>query len=244
MNDVNSVGLAVAFLGGMVSFLSPCVLPIVPGYLSHSAEYLNNGTSHGLSRRLLAAASGLPFVLGFSTVFVLLGLGVSALPTITLAYRVATNYVAGGVIILFGLFMTGMIRIPWLNREFRFHLSADPRWRIWRGYIMGVAFALGWSPCIGPILGAILTLASTGTMGNATVLMVIYTLGFAVPFLLASATLDLLVGRLRGMARAGVWMQRVSGGLLILTGIAIATGQLVVAESWLLAQFPWFAKIG
>ncbi len=244
MNDVNSVGLAVAFVAGIVSFLSPCVLPVVPGYLSHSAGYLPKGTRHGLGRRLLAVANGLPFVLGFSTVFVFLGLGISALTTITLAYRVTTDYVAGGVIILFGLFMTGLIRIPWFNREFRFHLSEDPRQRIFGGYVLGVAFALGWTPCIGPILGSIMTLASTGAMGNATVLMVMYALGLAVPFLLASATLDLLMGRLRGMAHAGVWIQRVAGGILILTGIAIATGQLTTAESWLLAQFPWFTTIG
>ncbi len=145
---------------------------------------------------------------------------------------------------VFGLLMTGLIHIPWLNRDLRFHPAADPNKRIFGGYVLGVGFALGWTPCIGPILGSIMTLAAAGTMGNATTLMLVYALGLAVPFLLASATLDFLLVRMHRVAHMGAWVQRVAGGLLVLTGIAIATGRMTSVSARLIVQFPLLSKLG
>ncbi|TAM64222.1 MAG: cytochrome c biogenesis protein CcdA [Rhodanobacter sp.] len=244
MLSVNTMGVATAFMAGMASFLSPCVLPVVPGYLSHSAGYFIDKPGGSFRRRILVAAGNIPFVAGFSTVFVLIGLGISVFRRFTAIDPVIMNYVAGGIVMVFGLLMTGLIHIPWLNRDLRFHPTADPNKRILGGYVLGVGFALGWTPCIGPILGSIMTLAAAGTMGNATTLMLVYALGLAVPFLLASATLDFLLVRMNRVAHMGAWIQRIAGGLLILTGIAIATGQMTSVSSWLVVQFPLLSKLG
>lgn len=243
MTDASSIGMLAAVAGGAASFLSPCVLPLVPGYLSYTTG-VERSTRRGIRARLAAAANGLPFVAGFSTVFVLLGLGVSVASQLLLSHRRVTEIAGGTLIVLFGVMLTGLVRIPFFGREFRFHPSPSPRRRILGGYLLGVAFAAGWTPCIGPILGAIMTLGAVGNVGNATVLMVLYTAGLAVPFLAAGAATDALVARLRPLAHIGIWIQRISGLLLVLVGIAVATGALTRFASWLLAQFPALSRLG
>ncbi|MGD8379266.1 MAG: cytochrome c biogenesis protein CcdA [Gammaproteobacteria bacterium] len=243
MTDGNSIGMLAAALGGAASFLSPCVLPLVPGYLSYTAG-AEPGAMRGFRRRLAAIVNGLPFVAGFSTVFVLLGAGVSVVSRLLLAYQAQVNIVGGVLIILFGIMLTGWLRIPLLGREFRFHPSPSPGRRVLGGYLLGLAFAAGWTPCIGPILGAIMTLGATGATANATVLMIAYATGLGLPFLLAGATMDSLVARLRRLGHAGLWVQRISGILLVLMGIAVATGQLTRFAIWLLDTFPVLAHFG
>lgn len=244
MFSITIISIATAFLAGMASFLSPCVLPVVPGYLSHAAGHFRDQPVDSFRRRVRVAVGNLPFVAGFSTVFVLLGLGISTFRSITAINPVLMNYVAGGIVIVFGLFMTGWIQLPWLNRDLRFHPTTVPNRRILGGYVLGVAFALGWTPCIGPILGSIMTLAAVGAMGNATTLMLVYALGLAIPFLLASASLDFLLERVQRFVRLGAWIQRIAGGLLVVTGIVIALGQLTAISSWLLTEFPALSKLG
>ncbi len=243
MADVNSIGILAALAGGAASFLSPCVLPLVPGYVSYTVG-VDGNYARGIKARFAGAARGLPFVTGFSTVFVLLGLGVNAVSQLLLSHRRATEIVGGALIILFGVMLTGVVRLSALYREFRVHVTPSPRRRIVGGYLLGLAFAAGWTPCIGPILGAIMTLGATGYTGNATVLMLLYAVGLAIPFLLAGAVADGLVARMRPLARFGAWVQRISGVVLVLMGIAVATGWLTSFSSWLLAAFPQFAKFG
>ena len=243
MADVNSIGIVAALAGGAASFLSPCVLPLVPGYVSYTLG-VDGAYSRGLKARLAGAARGLPFVAGFSTVFVLLGLGVNAVSRLLLSHRRATEIAGGVLIILFGVMLTGIVRSPVFYREFRAHIAPSPRRHILGGYLLGLAFAAGWTPCIGPILGAIMTLGATGDTGNATALMLLYTFGLAVPFLLAGAVADGLVARMRPLARFGAWVQRTSGVVLILMGMAVATGWVTSFSSWLLAAFPGFSKFG
>lgn len=243
MTGASPIGALAAIAGGAASFLSPCVLPLVPGYLSYTVG-LDSIRPRGLKARLAAAGNGLPFVAGFSTVFVLLGVGVSLVSQVLLTHRRTTEIAGGALIILFGVMLTGIFRVLLFNREFRVHASPSPQRRIIGGYLLGVAFAAGWTPCIGPILGAIMTLGAVGDMGNATVLMILYTAGLAVPFLLSAAVTDGLVARMRPLARFGAWIQRISGIVLILMGIAVATGMLTRFESWLLAAIPALAKLG
>jgi cytochrome c-type biogenesis protein len=241
---VTTAGVITAFLAGMASFLSPCVLPVVPGYLSHAAGQLADEPGGRLRQRLRVAAGNIPFVAGFSTVFILFGLGISAFRSVTAFDPVIMNYFAGGIVIIFGLFMAGFIRLPFLNRDLRFHPVASAKNKIAGGYVLGVAFALGWSPCIGPILGSIMTLAVAGSMGSATTLMFVYAIGLAVPFLLASATLDYFLARLRRFSHMAIWVQRLGGVLLVVTGIIMATGRMTAMSSWLAMQLPWLSKFG
>lgn len=243
MTDLSSIGILAALVGGAASFLSPCVLPLVPGYVSYTVG-VDGIYARGFNARLAGAARGLPFVAGFSTVFVLLGLGVNAVSQLLLSHRRATEIVGGALIILFGVMLTGVVRLPAFYREFRAHIAPSPRRRILGGYLLGLAFAAGWTPCIGPILGSIMTLGATGDTGNATLLMVLYAAGLAVPFLLAGAVADGLVARMRSLAHFGAWVQRISGVVLILMGIAVATGLLTSFSSWLLAAFPGFSRLG
>lgn len=243
MTGAAPVGALAALAGGAASFLSPCVLPLVPGYLSYTVGQ-DLERPRGLRGRISAAANGLPFVAGFSTVFVLLGLGLSAASQLLLAHRRTTEIAGGVLIVAFGAMLTGLVHIPLFGREFRLHPSPSPRRRVLAGYALGLAFAAGWTPCIGPILGAIMTLGAVGDFGNATALMLFYAFGLAVPFLLAGVATDGLVARMRGFAHVGVWVQRISGVVLILMGVAVATGLLTRFASWLLAAFPGFAKLG
>jgi len=243
MTGPGPVGALTAVAGGAASFLSPCVLPLVPGYLSYTVGH-DGAAVRGFKARAAAVANGLPFVAGFSTVFVLLGVGASVVSQVLLSHRRATEIAGGALIILFGVMSTGLVRVPFFNRDFRIHASPSPRRRLLGGYLLGVAFAAGWTPCIGPILGAIMTLGAVGDMGSATVLMVLYTAGLAVPFLLAGAVTDGLFARMRTLARFGAWVQRLSGVVLILMGVAVATGMLTWFESWLLAAFPSLARLG
>jgi cytochrome c-type biogenesis protein len=246
MLEISNIGLLTAFAAGAISFLSPCVLPLVPGYLSYVAgRAVSEGPAGGSAvLRLPAVGLSVCFVLGFSTVFVLLGASATALGQLLLAYRYELNIVGGAIVILFGLFVIGLVRPPWLLREFRFH-AAFPGGKPVSAYVLGLAFAFGWTPCIGPILGAILTVsAASATVAGGVALLAVYSLGLGVPFLLAALFTDSLMARLKAFGRIGRALQLVAGAILVVMGVAMLTGQLSAFSYWLLETFPALAQIG
>lgn len=243
MLEIAHIGLIAAFLAGLISFLSPCVLPLVPGYVSFIAGRSVDELVQRPAARLPALGLSLAFIAGFSSVFIALGASASALGSFLIARQRATNLVGGAIVILFGLLMTGLIRLPILQREYRFTAQIAGGNPI-SAYVLGVAFAFGWTPCIGPILGAIFTVGASGATGNAVVLLAVYAAGLAVPFLLAAGFTGALVQRLRQIGRAGFWLYRLSGMIMVVMGIAIMTGQLTRFSYWLLATFPILSRIG
>lgn len=242
MPAVSITALATSFVAGIISFLSPCVLPLVPGYVSYiGGRSLANDDARA---RLAALPLSILFVLGFSTVFVILGASATALGQLLLAYRYETNLVAGAVIVLFGLLMIGLVRWSWLQRDIRFHLDL-PGARPFSAYVLGLAFALGWTPCIGPVLGAILTTgAMSATVAQGTVLLSIYSLGLGLPFLLAAVLTERILRRVTRLGRIGRSLQVAAGGVMVVMGLAMITGRLSAFSFWLLETFPVFARIG
>lgn len=241
--DLSLAAIVTSFLAGMVSFLSPCVLPLVPGYVSYVAGRTVNDPSHAPDA-VIVLQSSLLFVLGFSTVFVTLGASATALGQTLLSYRYEANLIGGAVVILFGCLMIGFLRSSFLQRDFRLHLSV-PGGRPATAYVLGVAFAFGWTPCIGPVLGAILTAsAATATVVQGVILLSAYSLGLGVPFLLAAMFTDRLMGRLRALGRVGRSLQIGAGAIVVMMGIAMMTGELSTFSFWLLQTFPVLAKIG
>jgi cytochrome c-type biogenesis protein len=247
MPDISSIGLLTAFIAGAISFLSPCVLPLVPGYVSYIAgRPVRGGTDAGgaVALRLPALGLGVCFVLGFSTVFIVLGASATALGQLMLQYRYELNIAAGVIVILFGLFLIGLVRTSWLQRDLRFRLDI-PGGGPAAAYLLGLSFAFGWTPCIGPILGAMLTMsAASATVKGGVILLAVYSLGLGVPFLLAAIFTDSLVARLRAMSRIGRALQIAAGTLLVVMGIAMITGYLSAFSYWLLEMFPALGRIG
>jgi cytochrome c-type biogenesis protein len=233
--------LAIAAAAGVLSFLSPCVLPIVPPYLAYMA-----GTSLGEAAdrngRMLKAAAY--FVLGLSTVFLLLGLAASALGRVLLAHQREAAIAAGIVIVVFGLHFLGVLRIPLLAREARFEPGAAAGTAL-GAYVFGLAFAFGWTPCIGPVLGAILALAAQGgSAGRGLVLMAAYALGLGVPFLLTALFLGRAMRLMAGIRRHMPAIERVTGVLLVGVGLLMLTGGFSDLSFWLLETFPALGQIG
>ncbi len=246
MPEISNIGVLTAFAAGLVSFLSPCVLPLVPGYVSYIAgRTVAEGPNGGaVALRLPAVGLSTCFVLGFSTVFIVLGASATALGQLLLAYRYELNLVGGIIVIVFGLFLIGAVRPAWMMHELRFH-STVPGGRATSAYVLGLAFAFGWTPCIGPILGAILTVgAASATVTDGVALLAIYSLGLGMPFLLAALFTDALIARLKAIGRLGRLLQVAAGGLMVLMGIAMITGQLTALSYWLLDAFPALATIG
>lgn len=246
MSEISNIGVLTAFAAGIISFLSPCVLPLVPGYISYVAgQAVADGRAGGtLAMRLPAMGFSVCFVLGFSTVFVILGASATALGQLLLAYRYELNVAGGVIVIVFGLFLVGLLRPSWLLREFKFH-NAIRGGRPLSAYILGFVFAFGWTPCIGPVLGAILTVsAASATVTAGIALLGVYSLGLGVPFLLATLFTDELSARIAAFRRAGRTLQILAGGILMLMGVAMVTGRLSSASYWFLETFPALANIG
>jgi cytochrome c-type biogenesis protein len=235
-----------SFGAGIVSFLSPCVLPLVPGYVVYVAGQSLGGTvSTGMiATRSVALIASLFFVLGFSTVFVILGASATMLGRLLLSYRYEASLVGGTVIAIFGVFTLGLFRLPWLQRDFRFHLDM-PGGRPVAAYIIGLAFAFGWTPCIGPILGTILmTSAVSATAAQGAALLAVYSLGLGLPFLGAAVFTDALLGRLRALRRVGRSLQIGAGAVMVAMGVVMIAGEFNDMSYWLLDTFPVFARIG
>ena len=242
MSGVSGIGLLTSFGAGVISFLSPCVLPLVPGYVSYVA-----GDALTLSeeppRKLAALGLSLCFVLGFSTVFVLLGASATSIGQLLLSYRYEANLV-GAIVILLGLFMMGLAEIPWLQREFRMHVDLGGG-RPLAAYVIGIAFAFGWTPCIGPVLGAILTTSAvSATVFQGVVLLSFYSLGLGLPFLAAAVFTDSLMLRIGAFRRLGRSLQLAAGVVVTAMGVAMVTGELTSFSYWLLDTFPILARLG
>lgn len=236
--------MIVALIAGIISFLSPCVLPIVPPYLAYmsgvSLQDLGDGTA-GRNKALLPAVF---FVLGLSTVFLLLGFTASAIGTVFLQYQGWFNTIAGVLVMVFGAHFVGVYRIGFLDREARLD-AGDRGGSAFGAYILGLAFAFGWTPCIGPQLGAILSLAaSEGSVTRGTTLLAVYAIGLGVPFLLVAAFLPRLTGVMGWMKRHMEQIERVMGLLLWTIGLLMLTGGFSSFSYWLLERFPALATLG
>ena len=241
MLELSGIGLITAFAAGAVSFVSPCVLPLVPGYVSYVA-----GDAAASDRRDAArtAALGGCFVLGFSTVFILLGASATVLGQILLAYRYQLNLVGGAIVIVFGLVLLGFLKPMLLMRDRRFHVTI-PGGRPISAYVLGIAFGFGWTPCIGPILGAILTVsAASTTIAGGAVLLGIYSLGLGIPFVASAVFVERVTRSLKAIGRIGRILQAAAGSVMVLAGLAMITGQLTTFSYWLLQTFPALSSIG
>jgi cytochrome c-type biogenesis protein len=240
------VPIVAALIAGALSFLSPCVLPLVPPYLVYltgtSLERLAGGGATPVARRGTVMAA-LLFVLGFGTVFVALGAGASAVGAILRAYSHVLATIAGIAIIVMGLHFLGLTPIALLAREKRLDMVKPVG--LWGAYAMGLAFAFGWTPCIGPILAAILAVAaSEATVAKGAGLLAVYSLGLGIPFLVAAVAVEPFAAFLsRFRAHLGT-VEKVVGGLLVLTGIAFLTGFVTQASFWMLEAFPVLGRIG
>jgi len=221
----------VAFVAGILSFLSPCVLPLVPSYLAYV------GGSAQAQRRVLLTNS-LFFILGFSLVFVALGASASALGSVLRGNRDVLMIVGGVLVIFFGLVMLGAIKVPWLYRDTRVQYRGETR-SPWGALLLGMAFAAGWTPCIGPILGAILTMAgAAGTLAQGVGLLGVYALGLGVPFLAAALLLEPFLRFSKRFQRYLPWIERGAGVLLLIAGVLMLTGTYTALNAYLIELTP------
>lgn len=240
------IGYGTALLAGAISFLSPCVLPLVPPYLCYmagvSVEDFRKPRESGARLALMSAS--IAFVLGFTTVFVALGAGASTVGSFLRAWQQELAVLAGIIIIVMGLNFLGVFRISFLSRELRFQ-GGGSQAGMGSAYLMGLAFAFGWTPCIGPVLGPILTLAGgRETIGEGALMLGVYSLGLGIPFLIAaffSGTFMRFMQRFR--VHMGQ-MEKVIGGLLVLAGLLFLTGGIQSAAFWLLETFPVLGTLG
>jgi cytochrome c-type biogenesis protein len=242
----SDVTIAAALAAGTLSFLSPCVLPLVPPYLVYlagtSLERLADAEPAAAVKRDTVVAS-LLFVAGFSTVFVSLGAGASVIGGLLRAYSDVLGTIAGIAIIVMGLHFLGLTRIDLLMREKRAEIARPVG--LWGAYAMGLAFAFGWTPCIGPILAAILAVAaSEATVAKGAGLLAVYSLGLGIPFVVAALAVEPFAAFLVRFRTRLAMVERVMGGLLVLTGIAFLTGFISQASFWLLEVFPALGRIG
>ena len=230
--DPNNLSLIVAFGAGVLSFASPCVLPLVPAYVGHLAGRSLDKEGGSRARTI---AHALAFVLGFTTVFVALGASVGLVGFLvqdvikSLWFRI----VAGSVLVMMGLHMTGVLRIPLLYRDTRFQMRANPRWGLASSFLIGIIFASGWTPCIGPILGAILVYAGTqGTLTQGALLLTAYSLGLGVPFLVTGYALESATKVLRRLNRHVRSVELVSGGLMVAMGFLVMFNVMTWIAAW------------
>jgi cytochrome c-type biogenesis protein len=227
----------IAFAAGLVSFLSPCVLPLVPGYLSYMSGL--GAAQTGPRRSLRTGLVALCFVAGFTVVFVALGASATLLGSLLAQHRTSLTRVGGVVIVIMGLVFMGALKVPWLYREARFHPSAEAG--AWGSVVLGSAFAFGWSPCIGATMGAVLTMAAgraaSGGPAEGALLLGVYSLGLGVPFIAAGLGVSRLAGAtkwLRGHVRA---VNTASGSLLVIVGLLFVTNRLGDVSAWMQRGF-------
>ena len=242
----SSVGNMAAVIAGTISFLSPCVLPLVPAYLSYIAgEAIDEERDRSHRTRLFTLALSAAFVLGFSVVFIALGASATVIGQVLLQHKEQANIAAGIIVIFFGVLMLGGARwFQLLQRDFRFHVervAGNP----FSAFVLGIAFAFGWTPCIGPVLGAILTVSATQTdVGVGIRLLAAYSLGLGLPFLLTAFFLRNAVAHLKRLRTVGRYMQWGAGAIMIAFGAAMITGHLAAFSYWLLRVIPALGEIG
>ena len=229
--------LVIALVAGILSFLSPCVLPIVPPYLAYMGGISMGDMKGDATARRRVILPALFFVMGLSTVFLLLGFTASAFGAFFLQNQVLFSKIAGVIVIVFGLHFLGIFRIPILDREARVQ-TGDHGGSAFGAYILGLAFAFGWTPCIGPQLGTILSLAAQeGSVQRGTVLLGVYALGLGLPFLLAALFIERSMGLMARMKKHMKLIERSMGILLLMVGLALVTGAFTDFSFWLLETF-------
>jgi cytochrome c-type biogenesis protein len=239
VNEPAALGFVVAFAAGLLSFLSPCVLPLVPSYVG----FITGMTLPEVTgRRRVALSHALLFVAGFSLVFILLGASATALGRALNYYQVWLQRIGGALIILFGLLCLGVFNLRFLSQERRLHLERKPV-----GYLgsllVGMAFAAGWTPCIGPVLGGILGLAATSAdVSRGMLLLAVYSAGLALPFLVAAVAVDSFLDWFQRFRRFLPWVMRISGVMLVFVGILLFTGEFTRLAGWLQGLTPDFLR--
>jgi cytochrome c-type biogenesis protein len=243
---IQNVSIPAALIAGLVSFLSPCVLPLVPPYLIYltgaTIEHVTNDAPAKRSKRAVMI-SALLFVLGFSTVFVALGASASLIGGLIRAWSAQLSILAGIVIIVMGLHFLGLTRIGLLMREGRLPIPKPVG--LWGAYVMGLAFAFGWTPCIGPILAAILSIAAAeATVVKGAGLLAVYSAGLGIPFLIAAFMVERFSALFSRMKAHLATVERAMGVLLVVTGIAFLTGAVSNVSVWLLETFPGLQSFG
>jgi cytochrome c-type biogenesis protein len=243
-NDVLAHGwviaVASAFAAGFVSFISPCVLPLVPAYLSLlTGESLENlhGAETASALRATAVGHAVAFVAGFTVVFVLLGLSASAIGGVLNANRILIAQIGGCIVVILGLQMMGMLRIPFLMMDTRVHLQHEQR-NYWTSGVVGLAFAAGWSPCIGPILAGILAIASQERSGAAALLLLCYSLGLAVPFLLTAVAIGVVLPVLSRIKRFLPAIEFTAGLFLVAVGLVLVNNAFLSIAGWFYQFVP------
>ena len=230
----------IAFGAGLISFLSPCVLPLIPGYISYIS---GQSLQEILNQKKINFFPLILFCLGFSTVFVILGASASFLGQAFLKNSEALRISAGIIIIIFSLQLIGIINIPYLNLEKRF--DAKKSSNIFFPYVIGVAFGFGWTPCIGPILGSILALASIEeTLSRAVILLIFYSLGLAIPFVLSGYLIQRFLLFSKNFKKNINLISKIGGITLLVTGILILTNQLQAIGFYIIEIFPFMQKFG
>ena len=239
MSEPATIGFAISFAAGLLSFLSPCVLPLIPSYVT----FVTGLSLEDVQRaRRVALVHSLLFVLGFSLIFLALGATATTLGRILGYNREWVGRIGGVLVIVLGLYLLGAFNIGWFSRERRLHIADKPL-----GYLgtvfVGMAFAAGWTPCIGPILGAVLTYtASSADLNRGLVLLSAYSLGLAVPFVLAALMVDRFIGLFQRYRGAMIWTSRVAGVLLIGVGILMLTDTMRLLSQWLNPYTPEFLR--
>ena len=236
--DISNITISLAFLAGLASFLSPCVFSLVPAYIGYLGGRAAGGEG-GENNRWVTFSHGLAFVLGFSFVFIFLGLAVAAAGHILYDVRFWLAKIGGLVVIIFGLHMIGVFRIPFLEYDVRVHQLPNPKWGYLSSALMGVFFSAGWSPCVGPVLGAILTIAlNGGDLILGAKLLTAYSAGLAIPFLVAALGIGWVSNILRKHSKVMRVVEIIMGILLVIVGIMLLFGTFsLIAQS---GQFFWF----
>lgn len=238
--DGQSVSLAMAFSGGLLSFASPCVLPLVPSYVGYiTGLSFDELTTQGHTARVRTRTiiNSLIFIAGFSTMFALLGLSASALGQWLLDYQHAIRIVGGALVILFGLYIGGWIPLHWLSRERRVHLAARPAGLLGT-FLVGMVFAAGWTPCVGPVLAGILTMAaSSETTTSGATLLLAYSLGLGLPLFLSALAVERFLTSYRRLMPYLPVVTRVTGVLLIVIGVLLMTNSFAAIGDWATTSF-------
>ena len=235
--ETPTLGVLIAFSAGLLSFLSPCVLPLIPSYVTFITGLSLDDVQNA---RRTALVHGMLFVLGFTIIFMAMGAGATLIGQSLLQHRDWISRVGGVVIIIFGLYLLGVLNIGFMSREARFHVADKPV-----GYFgtvfVGFAFGAGWTPCLGPILGSILVYTSSqADLVRGMWLLFAYSLGLAVPFLLSAIAIDRFSAFFQRMRRQMVWVSRISGAVMIGIGVLLVTNYFTILSSWLTSLTPEF----
>jgi len=235
------IKLIIAFGAGFISFLSPCVLPIIPGYISYITGKNLDEIEHNKKLVLLKTIT---FSLGFSFVFIILGIAASFIGNVLIFFGNELRIVAGAIIIIFSLNLLGFLNFSLLNQDKRFETGSYKDNYIFP-FLVGAAFAFGWTPCIGPVLGSILALSATeATISKGVVLLSMYSLGLAIPFILSGYYMTVFLNSKKGFGKYYGRVTKTGGVILLITGILIVTNQIQVISYYILTTFPFLTTFG